>query len=151
MDQKLSPLLVPSAIGSNRLRLSDDILHVHAGGKMDLNAMKQLTTVYEKVIARFGYLLLCLDLSQSTGIDPDARRHGAEWGKSVIDVQATAATGAMLVVRLFVGLMFRATQILGKNATTEMHFADSEAEAVQWLSRQRPRLLAAATQRRQNQ
>lgn len=148
MDQKLSPLLIPSEIGSMRLRLSDDILHVHSDGKMDLETTKQITAVYQTIIARFGYLLLRLDLSQSTGIDLEARKYAVEWGKHHLDVQATAATGAALIVRMFIGLMHRATQIVGKNTGTELHFCSSEEEAVEWLSQQRPRLLAAAAKRR---
>ena len=127
-----------------RLRLDGDILHVHSDGYLDVAGTKQITAVYQSVIEHFGYLLLRLDLSKSTGVSLDARRFGAEWAKSRLEVHATAATGASLIVRMFVGLMFRTSQLLANNPTTEMHFAIDEEDAIKWLSAQRPRVLAAA-------
>lgn len=148
MEEKPTPLLVPSEIGSIRLRLSDDILHVYSDGKMDLETTKRLMAVYQTILDRYGYLLLRMELSQSTGMDLDARKYAVEWGKHHLDVHATAATGASLIVRMFVGLMHRATQIVGNNNTSALHFVSSEEEAVAWLSQQRPRLIAASAQRR---
>ncbi|HNN49433.1 MAG TPA: hypothetical protein PKO07_00280 [Pseudomonadota bacterium] len=148
MEQQRPLPLIPPEIGSMRLRLHDDILHVHSDGHLDLAKSKQITSVYQSVLDHFGYLLLRLDLTHSTGIDLDARRHAVEWGKGCIDVHATAATGAPLAIRMFVGLMFRATQILAGNSTSAMHFASGEDDAVKWLSLQRPRLITASVKRR---
>lgn len=147
MEPERPPLLIPSEIGSIRLRLSEDILHVHSDGYLDVATTKQLIVVYQSVIDHFGYFLMRMDMSKSTGIDLEARRCAVDWGKDWLDVHATAATGASLIVRMFVGLMFRASQLLAKNTTSTMYFASDEASAISWLMEQRPRLQAAAAAR----
>jgi len=144
MPDGSSALAVPLQIASHRLRLEGDILRIDVVGNIDAVTIPQILAVYQSCIDRFGYLLLVMDVQQSTGIDLAARRSAVEWGKSYAAVQSVAVVGAPLPLRIFLGLMNRATHLLSKEHAPQMSFHQTDAEAQTWLDAQRPLMHKAA-------
>lgn len=146
MPEASAALAVPPQIASHRLRLQGDILRIDVVGNIDAVTIPQILAVYQSCIDRFGYLLLVMDVHQSTGMDVAARRTAVEWGKSYAAVQSVAVVGAPLPLRIFLGLMNRATHLLSQGHAPHLTFCDSEAAARAWLETQRP-LMQKATGR----
>ena len=144
------PLMVPTLIANNSLRLDEDVLHVHCVGVLDLPQMKQLVVVYDQCIDHFGYLLLLLDVERSTGMDATSRRYGSEWAKHVTTVQSSAVYGAGSIVRGMLTMLNRATFLVTRGKQSAMEFVATEELGRQWLQAQRPLMVKAAAERRRN-
>lgn len=138
---------IPSQVAEHRLRLQDDVLHVEVVGDLDLDMMKQLILVYEACVAHFGYLLLLMDVRQSTGFAADARKYAVERAKDFASVQATAVYGAPVIVRGLMILLSRATFLLSKGRAAELCFVSSQDEGRLWLDQHRDMMQQAAKRR----
>lgn len=136
---------IPNRIAEHGLRLEGDILHIEIVGNLDLKLMKQLVPVYRECIAHFGYLMLLMGVSQSTGFEPAARRYSVEWAKDFASVQASAVYGAPAIVRGFMTIVNRAIFLLSKGTATELSFVSSAAEGRAWLNSRRDKLHQAAS------
>lgn len=136
---------IPSRVAEHRLSLEGDILHIEVVGNLDLEMMKQLVPVYQACITHFGYLLILMDVGQSSGFDADARRYSVAWTKDFASVQAAAVYGAPAIVRGLMTLLNRAIFLLSKGTATDLTFVSSQAEGRAWLDSRRDKLQQAAT------
>lgn len=147
MSKIAAALQIPDSVAKHRVSLHGDILHIEFIGALDLGMMKQLVPIYQACIAHFGYLLLMMDVSRSSGFDADARRYSVNWAKDYASVQSAAVYGAPVFVRSFLILLNRATFLLSKGTAAELNFVSSFAEGQTWLDGQRSKLQQAAAER----
>jgi hypothetical protein len=144
MPEPAAAPAVPERIGDHRLQLTDDILRIEVAGNLDVPRIDSILAVYQSCIDHFGYLLLVMDVHKSTGMDMAARRKAVQWGKDHVAVQRTAVVGAPFALRIFLGLMNRATQLLSQAPSSELTFCETEEQARAWLATQRPQVQPAA-------
>jgi hypothetical protein len=132
-------------IGSHRLTRDGAVATLFARGELTLENTVELLANYQALLDQRGYLLIIIDVAESTGIAMAARKACAEWGKTNGHQCRTAVVGAPFIVRTAIELINRAANLLARRTKEiPLGFFATHEEARQWLAAQVPVIEEAA-------
>jgi len=130
-------------IGTHTYSVEQDTLYIVNHGPFDAEEACSFLAIYQQVYDRHDYLLIMLDLRDSGPASPEARRALVDWAKTRANTVALAAISGSTVARTTLTLIFSAMRVLSRQVP-QLGFFATEAEARDWLVRQRPRLRSHA-------
>lgn len=133
------PMKSQPFIGPYEVIEEDDLLHIRFQGDYTLEIASELRARMDAIGARFGYLLLLLNVRRFGTVTREARRFLAENRKRSQKSTAIAILGASFTARTFMTMLIRAMSAL-TNIPATLRFFDTEAEARTWLHDERNRL-----------
>lgn len=126
------------------VRSEGDLILVQFQGALTLADAEVLSAAYSQEIERRGYLLLLVDLAGADNASTEARRKLVLWAEPHSHRISAACYGGSLLVRSFMQLMNGAVRLLS-GKPSGLAFFGTEAEARQFLLRERSRLLQQVT------
>lgn len=120
--------------------LEGDIVVTIMHGMFTLDEAHLLIQAMQEVIDRCGYGLVLSDNTGLTGMAPEARRESARWsvGKPIL---GSAIFHGSHAVRILIGLLFKAMNLIGRQSI-RLEFFQTEEAARQWLAELRREHLA---------
>lgn len=124
------------SLGQHRLRVGDDILYVVCNGGFNLEEMKRIMVESYALGEKYGYVLCLFDVTNAGWSTPEARRYQATNLRERLYPHLTALVGINAVLRVAVGLVDRAVEIVTGKTLTNV-FTDDEAAALAALSKAR--------------
>jgi hypothetical protein len=134
-------------IGTHILQYDGRILSATFRGDLPLAQNLEILAQYQALVEHHGYVLILMHVAESTGIDMNARKAAAEWGKTYHERCRSAVVGAPFVIRIVLELMNRATNLLSGQIGA-LKFVATEEEARGWLLAQIPKLENIASTRK---
>ncbi len=127
--------------GDHYYHVDRDLVTIRPHGVIVLDEMQQMLALYARVRGKHGSLFVLFDSRENTGLDHAARKYATDHAPPEARIDAAASFGASYTMRVFVNMMQRAALALGKQGTLTALF-DTEAEAREYLQRERARLSA---------
>ena len=128
-----------ATFGRHSLRCDGELVSVKFVGTITRADAVKLREVLNTVFHSEERCFLLANMREGTGIDPEARKYMAEWSKTPSQRMAgTAVFGMSFAARAIVMLMVNAIKVLG-NLKSDVTFVKDEAEAREWIERQRAR------------
>ena len=127
--------------GQLEVRVEQDLLFVrmHSHGRLTLEVARELLTLSALVSKQHGKHFILVDLNESGGILPEARRLILDTVR-VRPPTAVAFHGGDLVQKAMNALLVGAVKLLSGSRQNIAHFRTAE-EAHAWLMTQRQRLI----------
>jgi hypothetical protein len=123
--------------GKHPYHIEDDVLCLAVRGVFDREDMAELLTVAEQMLAQHPDLYLLGNLHEMTELTLGARKYTAQW----LETHRCAGVsyyGTSFITRAIVILVSRGINLLTKSALP-VGISQDEAEARQWIARQRLR------------
>lgn len=126
--------------GKHEMYIEGDIVVTVTHGMFTLDEAHLLIRAMQEVIDRYGYGLVLSDNTGLAGMAPEARRESARWsvGKPIL---GSATIHGSRAVRILIGLLFKAMNLIGKQSI-RLEFFQTEEAARQWLNELRREHLA---------
>ena len=128
------------SLGQHRLRVGDDILYVVCNGGFNLEEIKRITAESYALGEKYGYVLCLIDVTNAGWSTPEARKYQATSLRERLYPHLTALVGINAMLRVAVGLVDRAIEIVSGKTLTNV-FADDEAAALAALVKARQRFI----------
>lgn len=128
------------SLGAHRLRVDEDILYIVCSGGFNLDEMKRITTESYALGEKYGYVLCLIDVKNAGWSTPEARKYQATSLRERLYPHLTAIVGINAVLRVAVGLVDRAVEIVSGKTLSNL-FADDEATALAALRKARQRFI----------
>lgn len=129
--------MIPEAIGRHRIAVRGDLIDMCFHGPIVTTDLYGLREVMVLLIQDCGRCFLIADLTDSHGIESDARKYMAEWSKQRTDrVAGTAVFGVNFAMRAIIQLTLNAIKFLGQQQV-DLVFVRDAAEARRWIDAQR--------------
>lgn len=126
--------------GQHRLRVSGDVLFVVCVGGFNLDEMKRLTKESYALGEKYGYVLCLIDVFKAGWSTPEARKYQATSLRERLYPHLTAVIGINAVLRVSVGLVDRAIELVSGKTLTNV-FVDDEESALAVLAKARQRFI----------
>lgn len=119
-------------IGRHVLEVEGDQVRWEAHGPCDLEDLRAIIAIGEKLAARYGSYYSIIDARQGITVTPEARRFNAEWERTHGGPKAfTVIFGANPFLRALVTLVNRAAQLLlGRSPEVVFVRTEDDARAV---------------------
>lgn len=124
--------------GKHRMCAEGDAVFWELLGDIDADEMRSCLELGEDVISRHGRAFLIMNGAKARSITPAARRFQADWALThdIVNRGGSVVYGTSKLVRAFAVLIIRASQLFARQ-TPRVDFVDSEADAIDWLHKQR--------------
>lgn len=138
------PLMVhDSAIGSHPVQQHGDVMKMQLRGPLTEADVAGMQSMVLAIRDEQGSCFLIADVHGLTGIDADARRMMAHWGRAFPEARAAgvAVYGVSFAMRTLITLTINAVRLLGYREV-ELVFLRDELEASRWIAEQRAALVA---------
>ncbi len=119
-------------LDTHHVRREVPLLHITVRGNLTLANMTALVELYQALVEEQGFLLLLMDVHDSTGMDMAARKIVTGWSAAHAKRVWSGVVGANAFVRATMNMFNRAAKAMGKSEPGLMFFAD-EAAARAWL------------------
>jgi hypothetical protein len=128
-------------IGQHRGQRAGDVIEVEVHGAFTLSDVTQLLAVAQATLRQHQRCFLIADVHALTGIDAEARRMMATWGKTETErLSGTAIYGCSFAMRTIITLTLNAIEYFGKTPL-EAVFVRDRAEARSWIDGKRAALV----------
>lgn len=126
-------------IDEHVLRREGEVLHVTVQGNLTGTNMTAFVAVYQQLLDEQGFLLILMDVRDSTGMDMAGRKVVTAWAGKHSTTLCSAIVGANVVIESTMNIFNRAVRVLSGKAPGLMFFSE-EVAARTWLLAQIPRL-----------
>ena len=125
-------------IGSHPVQQHGDLMKMQLRGPLTSAEIVGMRTMVRRIRDERGRCYLIADAADLAGIDADARRMMADWGRHHPDDRASgvAVHGVNFVTRTLITLTVNAVRLMGYREV-ELRFTRDDAESVQWIDQQR--------------
>lgn len=132
-------VVTPETIGRHTLWRLGDMLSIRYIGPITLSDVQAERDIFADVYRETGNCYLIADMSECTGIEPEARRYLANWSKDNPHgtIEGTAIHGVSFAMRAITTLTLNAIRFLSKNQPMAVVFVRDEAAARAWIDEQR--------------
>lgn len=138
-DEPRPPLKSQPFVGPYEVIEEEELLSIRFQGDYTLEVASELHARMGAIGARYGHLLLLLNVRRLGTVTREARRFLSENRKRPHKTTSIAILGASFTMRTFATMLIRAVSAL-TNIPAALRFFDSEAEARTWLHDERNRL-----------
>jgi hypothetical protein len=109
---------------------------VRYDGDLDGEQSLQLTSRSRPISGGAPHVFLLIDISKIGKISAEARKHSGRGGKD-LNLRGMAIIGASAPMRIVVGMVGRAVDLLNGNTDNPTRFFESEAAARAWIAERR--------------
>lgn len=124
-------------VGTHVARRAGDLLELRVRGPLTASDVEALHRAVRSTVEAAGRCYLLADLGEMAGLDPEARRQMAAWGREREDeVDGVAAFGCSFAMRTLITLTLNAIKIL-RRKQSETVFVRDEAAARRWIEARR--------------
>jgi hypothetical protein len=134
-----------TAIGSHPVQQRGDLMKMQLRGPLTRDDIVGMREMVRKIRDERGHCFLIADATELDGIDADARRMMAEWGRQHPEDRASgvAVHGVDFVTRTLITLTVNAVRLMGYREV-ELEFTRDEPESLRWIDQQRSSLAGEA-------
>lgn len=135
------------ALGRHRICVEGDVLYMVCHGGFDLEEMKRITVESYALGEKYGYVLCLIDVTDAGWSTPEARKYQASSLMERLYPHLTAIVGINAVLRVAVGLVDRAVELVSGKSLSNV-FVDDEAAAHAALAKARQRFIEQGVAKR---
>lgn len=124
--------------GKHRMRSDGDAVFWEVQGDIDVHEMRRCLEYGESVIEKEGRAFLLINGARARTATPEARRFQVDWARThdISSRGRTVVYGTNIFVRALATLFIRASELIAHQTPT-VDFVPTEADALDWLRRQR--------------
>jgi hypothetical protein len=131
-------MLLPTAIGPHGVRVQGDLIEMVFTGPITLADVAAMRDLLAQVRGAHGRCYMLADATGLTGINLDARKAMADWGRSTPEDQISGVGlhGMNFAMRALSALTLGAIKLMSGREVV-VHFARDPAEARAWIAKRR--------------
>jgi hypothetical protein len=127
------------AVGTHWVRVIGDSVFVTVVGMLTVDDMRALYNLAARVKEQHERVFFCYDGRQSTGIDPNARKIGAEGNPEKSTSDLRVIYGISFTMRVIVNMLVRTQKAL-LNRDIRVHIFKHEKDALEFFEKECARL-----------
>ena len=131
-------MVLPTAIGSHGVQVHGDLVEMVFTGPLVLADVAAMRDLLQQVRGAHGRCYMLADAAGLTGINLDARKAMADWGRASPEDQISGVGlhGLNFAIRALSVLTLSAIKLMSGRAVV-VHFARDAAEARAWIAARR--------------
>lgn len=122
-------------IGPHRITVEEDVVTAYVSSSWLLAEITEFLQLCTATRERLGSVYLITVVSDGYLLPPDSRKYIGEWSRSNV-VSGNVVAGAPFAMRVLIGIVSRASKMIGAKAT-EVEFTATEAEARAWVAQRK--------------